>query len=148
MDLSFGYTWPAAVALRKTKTRRFWKPVHAKKFREGMSLCGIDKDRRAGGVQILRLTLLKVPYLQPISEMPDSDYEAEGFSYLNENKRLVPNCMPYDVSWEGFESWRRSGVTPYVVEFKVEEVLPIGLSMLDKLKESLHYWKHVPMGKS
>lgn len=121
--------------------------MHSKKFRQDMSICGIDRDRRAGGIQILRLKLIKTPYLQPISEMPDSDYEAEGFAYLNENKHLVPTCMPYDVSWEGFEAWRRSGATPYVIEFKIEEVFPIAIVMLDELKESAHYWEYVSPGE-
>ncbi len=146
MDISFGYTWPAAVAGRKTKTRRYWKASHAKKFRAGMEIVGIDRDRRAGGQPILRLSLTIDPYLQPISEMPDSDYEAEGFAYLNENKHLIPMSMPYNVSRAGFEEWRRNGSTPYVVEFKILEVFPIGIQLLEEAHERGRFWETAKIG--
>lgn len=124
MDLSFGWTWPAVAAREKTRTRRFWKEVHARKFRQGMIVNGIDKDRRAGGRPFCTIEILVAPYLQPLSEMPDSDYEAEGFAYLDAHRYLIPRSMPITVTREGFNAWRQGGGTPYVVEFKIIELFP------------------------
>lgn len=133
LEISFGYTWPAAVAREKTKTRRLWKEAHARKFKKDRLCRGIDKDRRAGGGEILLLRLVADAVKQPMIDMPDSDYYAEGFAYLNEHRHMIPKCMPYDVSWAGFCNWRNSGGSMYVVAFEILEVFPSALKMLEEL---------------
>jgi len=121
MHISFGWTSPAVKARRKTKTRRNWKDSHARKFKPGDLFKMYDKDPRYKGVcfGIGRIVSL---HKEPIADMPDSDYEAEGFAYLHANPHLVPKSMPIDVSPEGFNAWRDSGEIYYTVEFAIVEL--------------------------
>lgn len=63
------------------------------------------------------------PTFEPMINMPDSDYEAEGFAYLNENKHLLPKSMPYDVSLAGFRDWQNDGSSLWVVRFEMVEII-------------------------
>ena len=121
MHISFGWTSPAVKARSKTRTRRNWKDSHAKKFRPGGLFKMYDRDPRYKGVcfGIGRIVSL---HKEPIANMPDSDYEAEGFAYLHANPHLVPKSMPIDVSPEGFNAWRDSGEIYYTVEFDIIEL--------------------------
>lgn len=121
MHISFGWTSPAVKARRKTVTRRSWKDSHAKKFYPGDMVKAYDKDPRYGGV-CFGLIRIKSLHKAPIADMPDSDYEAEGFAYLHENPHLIPKSIPFDVSSEGFRVWRESGETYYTVAFEIVEL--------------------------
>ena len=117
--ISFGWIAPAILARRKTKTRRDWKPSHRAKFRAGRIVAAYDKDPRYGGKKIGEIRLTSDARLEAMSCMPDEDYEAEGFAYLNDHPDLVPKSMPIDVSPEGFNAWRESGESMTVVEFEI-----------------------------
>ena len=121
MHISYGWTSPAVKARRKGVTRRDWKDSHAKKFRPGDLVIADDGDLRYGGKSfgIVRIVSL---HKEPIADMPDSDYEAEGFAYLFENPHLVPKSCPIDVSPEGFNAWRDSGAVYYTVRFEIVEL--------------------------
>jgi hypothetical protein len=121
MHISYGWTSPAVKARRKTMTRRDWKDSHAKKFKPGDLFKMYDKDPRYKGkcFGVGRIVSL---HKEPIADMPDSDYEAEGFAYLFQNLHLVPKSMPIDVSPEGFNAWRNNGATYYTVEFEIMEL--------------------------
>lgn len=116
--ISFGWTWPAFVAGVKTVTRRNWDAEYATKFMQGDILQAYDKSPRFGGKKIGLLKLTRHPYLETTSAMPDSDYYAEGFAYLDANRHLLPKSMPYDVSRTGFDEWRRSGESMWVIRFE------------------------------
>ena len=118
--ISFGWTWPALFAeapLRKTVTRRDWDADYAASFKAGELIQAYDKSPRFGGKRIALIKLGQAPYFEPVSDMPDDDYEAEGFAYLNANRHLLPKSMPYDVSKMGFNAWRKSGEHMWVVRF-------------------------------
>jgi len=121
MMISFGWTAEAVKARRKTCTRRTWKDSHVKRFKKGDVVQAFDKDRRYKGQQISLIRLTADPVKEPLASMPASDYEAEGFAYLNEHPELVPKSMPYDVSPAGFEAWRKSGETMWVIRFEYVE---------------------------
>jgi hypothetical protein len=118
MIISFGWTSAAVRARVKRCTRRAWKESHARKFKQGDLVRAFDKDPRCGGREICIIRLTCDPYLEPTCLMPLSDYEAEGFRYLAENPHLVPDSMPYDVSIAGFEAWRQSDATMWVIRFE------------------------------
>ncbi len=121
MDISFGWTWPAMKAGRKTCTRRAWKPRHAAMFKKGDIVRATDRARFLGVREHCLIRLTADPVLEPLAAMPDSDYQAEGFEYLREHPELVPDSMPIDVSPEGWYIWRRSGGDMYVVRFEYVE---------------------------
>ena len=121
MHISFGWTSPAVKARRKGATRRDWKDSHAKKFKPGDLFKMYDKDPRYGGV-CFGLGSIRSIFKEPIADMPDSDYEDEGFAFLFQNLHLVPKSMPIDVSPEGFNAWRDSGAIYYTVTFDIIEL--------------------------
>jgi len=121
MHISFGWTSPAVKARYKDTTRRDWKDSHAKKFKPGDLVNAYDKDPRYGGV-CFGIIRIKSLFKEPIADMPDSDYEREGFAFLFQNPHLVPKSMPIDVSPEGFNAWRDSGETYYTVRFEIVEL--------------------------
>jgi hypothetical protein len=81
-----------------------------------------DKHPRFGGKKFAVLRLTCKPYKESESLMPDSDYEAEGFAYLDEHPELRPRWWMRDSMKEVFEELRRFGATVWVVRFEVVEL--------------------------
>ena len=82
--ISFAWTTPAFLAGRKTRTRRDWSDDYAKRFHVGDVCQAWDHVPRVKGakrVGTLRITGLKK---EDLREMPDEDFEKEGFAYLEE----------------------------------------------------------------
>lgn len=118
MIISFAHTTPALLAGRKTVTRRDWKPEHAAKFKPGM-IC----DAWNYSPRVVKRNPHKVAEIEIVSvtrestkDMPDSDYAAEGFGYLDEIEG-----GRYWVCF--FSRWIRFPETLYVVRFKVVKYL-------------------------
>ncbi len=85
MIVSFAWTTPALRAGAKTCTRREWKPSHARHFREGMKVDAWDHLPRArvrGAQHVATIRVVEPPELQSTAQIPDSDWEAEGFAWL------------------------------------------------------------------
>lgn len=121
--ISFDWTTPALMAGFKTCTRRLWKPRHAARFHQDQLCQGWDHQPRTGkGSLMTWIRLTQAPYWEAMADMPDSDYQAEGFEYLSQHPELVRANCPIDPSWEGFQRWRDSGGGMYVVRFKREGV--------------------------
>lgn len=124
--ISFAWTTPALLAGRKTVTRRQWRDRHAAGFKAGDRVQAFDKNPLYGGKRVAIIELLSVTK-EPISKMPDSDFEAEGFAYLEEKGIAPPKGMPVIAfTREGFELWRASGQTVWVLRFKVVEISDAG----------------------
>jgi hypothetical protein len=124
--ISFGYTWPALISGAKSCTRRQWKHTYAARFNHGEVVLAYDRDPRYGGQPVARLQLTARPKWESMREMPDSDYEAEGFAWFAEHPGWV-SASARDQIWgactrEAFEAWRQSGGWCYVMRFKVVEV--------------------------
>lgn len=113
--ISFTWTAPALLAQAKTVTRRLWKPAHAARFDAGNFLLAYDKSPRAGGRPIALLRLTQAPYLEALAQMPDSDYEAEGFAWMALYPERVPR--PSLAATQEFERSRQSGGSMWVVRF-------------------------------
>ena len=125
--ISFAYTTPALLAGVKTVTRREWAAKYANSFRAGELITAYDKSPRVHGKPVAKIRLTAAPTLQPDSSAPDSDYEAEGFGWLERNPQHLPAggnvAWMETVSRETFDRWRDSGGQHWVVRFELLEVL-------------------------
>lgn len=124
MILSFGWTTPALLAGAKTCTRRDWKPEHAARFKAGMLVDAwnslprnVAKNPRK--VAVIRLT--QDPVREYTRDIPEGDWFAEGFDYLNQHGIYVNGISPSALwdEWTMPESHRAL----YVVRFEVVELL-------------------------
>lgn len=116
MIISFAWTTEPLLAGRKTRTRRDWALNHSKKFKVGDLVQAYDKLPIHGGrrVAIIKITGIKHEH---ISEMPDEDYEKEGFAYMEEQGLTI---------WgkkirEAFEEWRKDDDYYWVIDFELVE---------------------------
>ena len=71
---------------------------------------------RYGGKQIGRIQILSITR-EPIVKMPESDYDAEGFKYMEEQGLTIWKKPPR----QAFERWKLNGGSYWVVRFKVLE---------------------------
>jgi len=123
LHIAFDWTSAAAVVKRKRRTRRDWTEVWAAKFHAGRQYLGLDHNYRVGGQPIVLILLTAEPSWEPLSTMPDEDYEREGFAWLYEHPAALPAKMTReDVSWAAFNRWRSSPECTWVVDFEVVEV--------------------------
>lgn len=138
MIISFAYTTPALLAGAKTVTRRDWSPHHADFFiaavTRGKPVDAYDKSQRLRGRKVAEIRLLSVA-LAPIADMPDSDYEAEGFRWLHEHYSVPPKSAPFrDFSKGAWEAWRASGAVLYVVRFELVRLTQAGEDQITTLE--------------
>lgn len=84
--ISFARTTAALVAGRKSVTRREWTDRTFNQFanRCGEQVQAWSKSPRAGGRKIGMIQLVSVTK-EPTHLIPDSDWEAEGFAYMEEH---------------------------------------------------------------
>lgn len=117
--ISFAHTTPALLAGRKTVTRREWEFHYAQSFHEGERLQAWNHNPRVKGarrVGIIRLTAK--PVLS--NEFPDSDFEAEGFAYFEEQgDETTVLGLPARELWA---KWQRERPSFWVVRFELVEV--------------------------
>ena len=113
--ISFAWTTPALLAGRKTCTRREWDDGYARRFHAGDLIAAYDKSPRSGGKQVATIRLTSNPYKALTSDMPDSDWEAEGFAYLTEIGAKVNGHTPREL----WDDWHRRPVTLWVVRFEL-----------------------------
>lgn len=122
MIISFAWTTPALLAGRKTVTRRNWLNRHADKFEAGILVDAWDKSPRFKGKKVAVIRLTQEPVLEWIADMPDEDFEAEGFKFFQENPELIPtafNLKPTETMWDRFKFWREAGQTLWVIRFEI-----------------------------
>lgn len=83
MIVSFGWTTEEFLAGQKTVTRRLWTDAYferwIKAWNDGRLIHqAYNKQACYGGKQIGQIELICCPYREPISQMPESDCQAEG----------------------------------------------------------------------
>ncbi|EMO84353.1 hypothetical protein [Leptospira santarosai] len=147
--ISFGYTTAPLLAGRKTITRREWKDEYALKFRPGEIIQAYDKSPRYGGKKIGELKISWIVKLY-LGNMPDSDYEAEGFAWLDENPEFIhKNFILKDGTtdmWKYFRMWRMSGKVSWAIKFE-----PVNLLSFDSFfttKNSLLEERNTSMNRA
>ncbi len=111
--ISFAYTTPAVRAKVKFCTRRDWKDDYAKTFKAGQHLMGYDKTPRAGGKPFQEIVLTMAPYKEPYCQVPDSDWYAEGFAYLERIEANVHGMTPRAI----WATWKQDPTEIWVVRF-------------------------------
>jgi hypothetical protein len=119
--IAFTWTTAALLAGRKTCTRRDWDVQYARRFDAGDKVIAIDRRLMYGGARLGLVTLGAKPSYERIADMPDSDYEAEGFAYYEEHPEHVPPGDPLEILRYGakraFELWRQAEGMDYVIRF-------------------------------
>lgn len=144
--VSYAWTSPMLVTGNKTCTRRDWDYGYAARFQSGELVQAYDRSPRARGQQIATVRLTQKPECELLSEMPDSDYEAEGFAWALAHPAVFTKTIEGLPSGHfirevctraGFERWRNSGEAMYVVRFELVELTDEGKRQADS------YWKQI-----
>lgn len=118
MIISFSWTTDAFLADRKTVTRREWTTDYAKRFKPRDICKAYDKQPRFGGKQIGLIKVRSLTY-ENIKAMPNSDFENEGFAYMEEQGLKIWKKSPR----HAFKDWRNDGGMYWVLRFgKVDAV--------------------------
>lgn len=119
--ISFAWTTAALVAGRKTVTRRNWTPRYAASFRGGEMVAAYDRQPRFGGKMVATIRLTCDPYLESTASAPRSDYEAEGFAYLEAEGIKVDGLSPRAL----WRVWHRPSTARmmWVVRFELVKCL-------------------------
>lgn len=117
--ISFAWTTPALLAGAKTVTRRDWTDRHAAQFHKGDLVQAWDQSPRAGGHRVGVIHLTDDPRFEPLADMPDSDYQAEGFEWITKYDAAPPHRL-LQATPEGFAEWRASGRSMWVVRFSFD----------------------------
>ena len=124
--ISFAWTTAALLAGHKTVTRRDWDDSYAARFKPDEIVQAYNRSPRHRGECVALIRILSVTK-EPNADMPDSDYEAEGFRWYAENPDQLPKKDRFayldGVSWEAFDSWRQSGGESWVIRFTLWKVL-------------------------
>ena len=116
MIISFAETIEALLDGRKTCTRRSWRSIHADKFYAGQMVDAYNKNPRNGGKPVAIIRILRSPYLS--ADLPDSDWEAEGFAYMSEHGlTLFGGKTPEEVWSEWSKPYGMAGL--WVVRFEL-----------------------------
>lgn len=126
MIISFAWTTAALLAGRKTVTRRQWMRSYAEKFYKGQIIDAYDKQPRFGGKRIAVIQLTHDPVYQLDADMPDADFEGEGFAFMAEHPELIPKAFqmrPMETMIDRFGLWRESGGRSWVIRFKLVQVI-------------------------
>lgn len=84
-----------------------------------------NRSPRFGGKAVAVIRIVSVR-LERTSTMPDSDYEGEGFAFLDGTK-----IGPHDATWEGFEAWRLADESMFVIRFEL--VRKLGVQAVEEL---------------
>lgn len=113
MIISYAWTTEALLAGRKKVTRRDWSKEYAAKFRDGTVHLAYDRNPRVHGKMVGNVRLKLPPYPERTRDIPDHDFELEGFKYMEEKGLLIQKRMPR----EYFAALRASNQVLFVVRF-------------------------------
>lgn len=117
--ISFAWTTPALLAGKKTCTRRDWNDKYADAFNRGEIVLAYDRQPRYKGKPVATIQLTAKPYLQSTKDAPASDYQAEGFEYLQALGKKVDGLSPAAL----WRAWHLYPQMMYVVRFELMRVV-------------------------
>lgn len=163
MNISFAWTSLALVTGNKTVTRRDYDDQYRSRFTRGRVLTAWDRLPKHGGKKIALIELTESAKLLPLAEMPDSDYESEGFAFYDsfiteaniaiiEGRELAESVVKVanmvgrsfqlppgmDMRWN-FDMWKRHGDDMTVIRFKLLSLFPEGERMAERF--GLEPWR-------
>lgn len=84
---------------------------------------------RIGGIQIGVIQLTQAPYRENTRDMPESDYEAEGFAWLSRHPTAAPRRERYTFTRRGWEEWKAQSAEMWVVRFSLLSLTDAGLGI-------------------
>lgn len=113
--ISFAWTTPAIEAKAKTCTRRDWDDKYASHFNAGDLLAGFNKSPRFHGYQIATIRLTQKPHKERYYDVPYSDWQAEGFEYLESIGAKVGKLTPKEI----WSQWKSCIDYCWVVRFEI-----------------------------
>lgn len=117
--ISFARTTAALKARRKSVTRRLWKDSHAARFAPGDLVEAWSAGPHRGG-QPVGVIRIKSVTREPTHTIPDSDWEAEGFAYMEAHGLSVRSDLACAELWAQWRSDRT--LMTYVIRFEVVKV--------------------------
>ncbi len=89
MIISFAKTIEPLLAGKKTVTRREWADDYAARFKAGQIVDAWDYSPRTGhGKRIAKIRLTADAYQEFLSDMPESDIQAEGGLWRDKNQYI------------------------------------------------------------
>jgi hypothetical protein len=139
--ISMAWVWPAFVARRKTRTRREWKAHHAERVKVGEQFQVWDRLPRVKGASRIGVLQIAAPVIyEPISLMPDEDFEREGLAYMCETGLGLTPGEIID-----FDGWRECGKSYWIIDFNILEV---EASAIQRLANLLDYRRKSPVLQS
>lgn len=124
--ISFAWTTPALVTGNKTCTRREWDDRYARRFQIGDLIAAYDRQPRFRGCQVATLRLTTTPVYS--AELPEEDYEREGFRWLSDRGLKVAGHSP-EVTWRAWKIGAAHGEKWWLVRFSVEKLTDFGLDL-------------------
>ena len=136
--ISFAWTTTALLAGCKTVTHREWLQKFAGGWRKGTVAQAYDKSPRFKGVRVGHIELTQDPYQERTCDIPDEDYEAEGFGWMERNGHLIRGTRPM-IFWE---QWRRNPDELWVVRFRLLDTCSLPV----KEKRQTDLFKPIPSG--
>lgn len=101
--ISYAMTTEAVKHRRKTVTRRDWMDKYGASWNEGDLAWAIDKGYYVGGKRFGIVQLTEKPHKELTCDIPDSDYEAEGFAFMDEQGLMLGKEETCRQRWE---AWR------------------------------------------
>jgi hypothetical protein len=128
--IAFGWTCSALLVGRKTVTRRAWKDNWAQQFADGDLVAAYDRQARYGGHEVAMIKLVGRPHKQSTRDAPESDYEEEGFAYLESIGAKVDGHSPRTL----WRAWHLYPQEMWVVRFSLigppaREIAQLALEM-------------------
>ena len=115
---------PALLAGAKTVVRFPWSDAMARRYRADSLVVACDAGPRRGGRPPTLLQLVAPPRREPLTAMPDADYEADGWRWLHDHPEwLGGRITAADFSWEAFCRWCARPGLVYVLRFALVAVL-------------------------
>lgn len=135
-----GWTLPALLAGAKTCSRQTWGSRGAGTMRAGSEVtvysgAAHPSARRGPRTVAAIIRLTGDPVLEPLSAMPDADYDAEGWRWLHDHPEALRShrITADDFSWEAFERWRARPGQCWVVRFEVLKVAVTSADFIGRL---------------
>lgn len=131
MIIAYQKTSLALLAGRKTRTRRHWVESHValaeRAAASGAAQDAWEKSPRIHGQKIGDVRILAVHRDQPTRDMPDEDWEAEGFSLMQALGIPIEKELP-EALWR---KWKRSEtLTCTVIDFELIAITAYGESLM------------------
>ncbi len=127
--VSFARTTAALIAREKTVTRRLWQDPYFARMKKAFDAAiangergllaqawSASPHRKGKKVGIILITSLT---RERTTDIPDSDYEAEGFAYMVKHGIQLGRNLDCQLMWQ---TWRETPLVTAVVRFEVVSI--------------------------